>query len=472
MENYRILIVEDEIIIAAYLKELLTRLDFEVLDMVSNGEDAIQKALQHKPDLILMDILLSGNLDGIETAEAINEKSDIPIVYLTGNADINTVKRARESKPFGYILKPVNVQDLYSTIDTAIRRSELERKLIETNQELEKRNKMILESELKLVQKESIMKVMINSHKEAIFLIDREGIIIEANEEITRRLGKSYEELIGKNVFGLLPKELSESRKKNINEAIMTKKSIFFEDQRNSRNYENFVYPIFDQNGEVDKLSILAIDITERKKTFYEKEILLSEIHHRVKNNMQIIISLMSLQSQQIDDKVSQEKFNDSISRIKSMALVQENLYNNNDFDNIELSSYINKLIVEVNYAHRLNENVKFNINTENIQLNIEQAIPCGLMLNEILTNSFKFAFPENWKADPVINITAMQKDGIIEICISDNGIGIRGKRLIENKTLGMSLINLLITQLKGEIDFNFNEGTSYKIRFKGASLI
>ncbi|HOT44033.1 MAG TPA: response regulator [Spirochaetota bacterium] len=129
MKKNRILIVEDEAIIGMHLKSSLAGLGYDVVGLVKNAEEALRECGAQRPDLILMDIVMPGAMDGIEAARVIMKTYDIPVVYLTGNADMATVARARETNPYGYVIKPINAQHLFSTIDTALHRRALEMEL-------------------------------------------------------------------------------------------------------------------------------------------------------------------------------------------------------------------------------------------------------------------------------------------------------------------------------------------------------
>lgn len=197
-----------------------------------------------------------------------------------------------------------------------------------------------------------------------------------------------------------------------------------------------------------------------------EKEILLKEIHHRVKNNMQIISSLLNLQSKSINDEKIMHLFKESQNRVKSMALIHEKLYAESNFAKIDISSYIWSL---ANYLFRnfsdLSENIKLEINTEKIMLDIDSAIPCGLIINELVTNSIKYAFPD--KTSGKITISFKQQKNHNILTIKDNGIGIPAEIDINNiSTLGYDLVNALTDQLHGSLELNRSAGTEVKITF------
>ena len=222
---------------------------------------------------------------------------------------------------------------------------------------------------------------------------------------------------------------------------------------------------------------IEAYRIDQRRKlaekqievSLQEKETLLKEIHHRVKNNMQIISSLLLLQSQNIIDQKYLDIFNDSNNRILSMSLIHEKLYQSENLAQINIQGYINDLASNLMAAYGGKGNAELEINVENIPLNINYAVPCGLILNELITNSLKYAFPEDRHGK--IKIVFQKKDGnMIHFSVSDDGIGISRDMDIRNtKSLGMHLINALAeNQLHGEIILNRERGTEFQINFKG----
>ncbi|HEY9245268.1 MAG TPA: histidine kinase dimerization/phosphoacceptor domain -containing protein [Candidatus Methanoperedens sp.] len=222
---------------------------------------------------------------------------------------------------------------------------------------------------------------------------------------------------------------------------------------------------------------ILQAEITERKKAEHqlrqslkEKEVLLREIHHRVKNNMQIISSLLRLQSGCINEEKHLEIFKECQNRIISMSLVHEKLYNSKDFTRIDFKDYITDMVSVLFESYSVHtDNVKLNINVENIFLPIDSAIPCGLIINELVTNSLKYAFPDGRKGE--IKIELHKTEGnYLEILVSDNGIGMPDEFDFEKTdSLGLQLVSILgKNQLDGRIDLDLSKGTEFQIRFKG----
>jgi PAS domain S-box-containing protein len=210
--------------------------------------------------------------------------------------------------------------------------------------------------------------------------------------------------------------------------------------------------------------------IEQIKASLREKEVLLKEIHHRVKNNLQIITSLLNLQSRNIHDGESLKQFGNAKNRVRAMALIHEKLYQNGDYARINLSQYIATMLGELWANYQVPGHPSgANIYMDDVILTLDQAIPCGLIINEVITNSLKYAFPGEPKSDAVIKISARRETGgFVEIIIYDNGIGMAEEVDIKNsRTFGLTLINLLTTQIGGTVTIDRNGGTRVTIRFK-----
>jgi PAS domain S-box-containing protein len=208
----------------------------------------------------------------------------------------------------------------------------------------------------------------------------------------------------------------------------------------------------------------------EIKANIREKKILLKEIHHRVKNNMQIIVSLLNLQSAQIFDPQVQARLKESQDRIYSMALVHEMLYGTENLARIDFRQYIQNLVENIWQSHETNiPKTAFELAGEVIELDIEHAVPCGLVVNELFSNTLKHAFPKGWEGEPKIWISLKRIGHEIELIVGDNGIGIPKEKLDgKTQSLGLTLVDILgKEQLNGEINIQRDKGTVFNIRFK-----
>ena len=203
------------------------------------------------------------------------------------------------------------------------------------------------------------------------------------------------------------------------------------------------------------------------KKSLEEKDILLREVHHRVKNNMQIISSILRMQSRNIDDPKLKEILQESQNRIHTMALIHENLYNHESLANIKFSTYIKSLSGNIarTYAN-LHANIKFEYKMEDAYLPIDTAIPCGLIINELISNSFKYAFNGNSTGMIGIYFKELTKNAF-QLIVSDNGIGIPANiDITKTKSLGMKILHKLVQQIDGTIQSDFSNGTKFTITF------
>lgn len=224
-----------------------------------------------------------------------------------------------------------------------------------------------------------------------------------------------------------------------------------------------------------DRTKKLLNEVEVRKKaekiaqdSLKEKDMLLKEIHHRVKNNLQIISSILNLQSDGITDKDAINLFSDSQDRINSMALIHERLYRSSEFEYVDFSTYLTDLINYLISSHHA-ESSKIEVKTdiEKVNLNIETAVPCGLIINELILNSIKHAFPNNNSGYIKIELKKISGENKYKLSISDNGIGINNEMDIANSsTLGLQLVYNLVQQLDGKIDVNNTNGTRFDIYF------
>jgi PAS domain S-box-containing protein len=219
-------------------------------------------------------------------------------------------------------------------------------------------------------------------------------------------------------------------------------------------------------------------DITSRKmeedqiqRDLKEKKVLLKEIHYRVKNNLKIVCSLLSLQGDYIQDKNTRTIFNESLNRVRTIALVHEELYRSMDSVKISFKEYIETLVQYLCQVYNP-EPLKIEICThvEDVSFGIDLAVPCGLIINELISNALKHAFPPSFKGKGRIEITLHPKESSeIELIVKDNGVGISEKMSIHDKqTFGMQLVIILAEgQLKGKVFLERGEGTRFIIRFK-----
>jgi PAS domain S-box-containing protein len=215
----------------------------------------------------------------------------------------------------------------------------------------------------------------------------------------------------------------------------------------------------------------IILDITEQKRieaqlreSLQEKETLLREIHHRVKNNLQIISSLLYFQAKQVRDPESVQVFLEGQNRLRAMILVHEQLYSAANLSRVDFSSYVRLLVQQLAQSYsQLQQKIRLSVNSDEVQLPIEIALPCGMILNELLTNIFKYAYPNGQSGAAVVKIT--RRDTGIQLQVTDDGVGLPDTVDVTTPTsFGMQLINNLAAQVKGTVQYEQDHGTKVTV--------
>ena len=322
---------------------------------------------------------------------------------------------------------------------------------------------------------------LIETMNEGLLQVDNNDKIVFVNRRFCEMIGSTQDELIGNYAYKQFLSHYGKTGKEIKKIIALRKKGISsqYETQISTKSGELkwFIIdgsPIYDTNGKVIGSIGVHTDITERKKaeeqlqkSLQEKEILLKEIHHRVKNNLQIISSMLSLQTASIRDKKAIKILKDSQNRVKSMAQIYESLYRAKNLAHINFSEYIFDLSKELIHSYLIYDKlVELKHDIKKVFLSLDLAISCGLIVNELVSNSLKYAFPVNKKG--ILHIGLEKKNELIKLTIGDNGIGLPdGLDFRNSKTLGLQLVILLVKQINGVIDVNLNGGTKYTITFK-----
>ncbi len=333
------------------------------------------------------------------------------------------------------------------------------------------------EAERALRESEAIFHQMFEMSPHPMVIYDS-NTILSANPSSARLYrSSSSNDLVGRCIWDLIhPDSLVESREKmdqmvENREAVQIAELKLFAKDSTVLDVEIVSLPIVYEG--LPCVLTIGRDITEAKRaeerliaSLQEKEILLREIHHRVKNNIQVISSLLRLQSRYTGNQSLEDVFSESQNRLMTMALIHEKLYESKDLTRIDFQAYIDSLTWHLFQVFGISKNqITFLKNTERVLLPLDIAIPCGLLINEILSNSLKHAFPEGSKG--LIELSLVSLNGAAELTISDNGIGLPWP--IESKdfqSLGMHLIQTLVRQLKGHVTVRTSGGTSFHIKF------
>jgi len=317
----------------------------------------------------------------------------------------------------------------------------------------------------------------------AMVMIDRNGIMVLVNAQTERMFNYERAALIGQSVEILVPERFRQHH--------ASYRASFFGDSKprpmgvgrdlagcrsdgSEFPVEIGLNPINTEAGVMVLASI--IDITERQRSqqrledaLLEKTVLLNEVHHRVKNNLQVITSLLNLQADHAADPRLRAMLAESCGRVKAMALTHQLLYERKDFSRLDLGDYLERLMHSIRATYRGTGNritLRIVPAPESVQLDLERTIPCGLLLNELVTNSFKHAFPGERCGEILIKLSK-DGDGLISFSVADDGIGLpEEKELAARVSLGLQLVPLLVEQLHGTLKIERKKGTRFCVIF------
>ncbi len=336
----------------------------------------------------------------------------------------------------------------------------------------------LVEAEKNALRHQQLLQAIIDQSKSVIFIKDKEGRFKFVNKQFLSLFDVDASEVIGKRDSELIDEDDLQAMHQSDKQVWETGKPVEIEEHlrvdgetkiylttkvllKGIDQYENCVFG-------------LSTDITERKKmedelkeSLEEKQVLLSEIHHRVKNNLAIISGMMELEAMESDNSDLRRKLYDSQSRIMSIATTHEILYKEQNFSSVDFSTNIEKLVNSL--AETFDANVEINFDLKPVKLNINQAIPCSLLVNEIITNALKHAFTEfDEDEEPVIEIEVFEQNGRVNLTVQDNGKGLPFDYDIDrSESLGLKLVNVLKTQLNASLEVDTDQGTLFKISFE-----
>jgi len=405
----RILIADDSPANLQLLSKILIENGYSVRE-ASDGAAALRLARSESPDLIMLDVMMP-LLDGFETCRFLKsgaDTRDIPVVFMTSLAETSDKIKGFRMGAADYITKPFQVEEILARVKTLLALHAMRRRLEARNTQLERANE-----ELASVNSALSREIAERKLAEEALIQYRERLEVLVRER-TQELGRANASL---------------------------------------------------------KAEIIEREHAEEqvRASLREKEILLKEIHHRVKNNLQIISTLLDLQSEHIEDERSLRYFRDSQDRIRSMALVHEKLYQTRDFISINFGEYLANLARYLFNSYITDpDRISLKLDVAPATLEIDQAIPCGLIVSELVSNSMKYAFPDGRGGEIAVRLR-VEGDSDIELMVRDDGVGLPpGLDFRNTDSLGLQLVTMLVSQIRGEIEPGNEGGTSFTIRCRG----
>jgi PAS domain S-box-containing protein len=467
VEDLKILILEDVPFDAELINRELERSGMKFSSRrVEEEKEYLNELNEFKPDIILADHSLP-HFDGISALRiAKNKCPDVPFIFVSGKMGEDFAIEALKCGATDYVLKG-SLSKIVHAVNRALeevkehsKRKMAEEALRNSLRQLKEAQKIghIGSWEWDLKARE------LNCSDEFYNIMS-----LEPTE-----FGKSYQAMMD-----IIHPEDRQSVKESIMGAVNEQKP-FSNDYRlirpdgTVRILSSKGEVITDPNGKPLRIVGTEQDITEHKiaeekikSSLKEKEMLLQEIHHRVKNNLQVISSLLRLQSRFIKDQNSIDIFKETQNRVRSIAILHEKLYQSDNLAKIKIDEYVQILAEDLMYFYELEEsNINMILDIDDVSLNIETAIPCGLLINEMVANSLKYAFPNQKNGEIKIELHSNNEDQF-NLTVGDNGVGIPEEIDPEKaETFGMQLIKYLTKQLKGTIELDNNNGTKYQLKF------
>lgn len=332
-----------------------------------------------------------------------------------------------------------------------------------------------------LKKSERSYRTLVENLAQKIFLKDLDSTYISCNSAYAEYLGVQAHDIAGKTDYDFYPKEAAEKYRaddRRIMDSGLSDEIIETYDLEGMDGWAQTVkVPVRDDNGNVTGILGIFWDITDRKKaeddlrnSLKERELLIKEVHHRVRNNLQVIVSMLHLQLEKIKDHTSRDMFQHTTNRIYSMALVHEKLYHSPDFSRIPFKEYIRSMTAWLMCEYPYAAGVEIDLRMEDIDIGIDLAIPCGLIINELVTNAIQHAFQASCEGKCICLEFHPPVNGFYQLTVRDNGVGLPKELDMEDeksiKTLGLQLVRGLIRQLDGTLAVDRNEGTRFIIRF------
>jgi PAS domain S-box-containing protein len=586
MTKKRILIVDDEVLIADQLASFLETRGYATA-LTGSGEKAVQMLEEgFHPDLILMDIDLGrGRMDGTETARRVYRICDVPVVFHSCHSDESTIDKTKSVSKYGIIDKvPGNEVFLLATIEMAF--------------SLHEANRMLKESEERY-------RTLAEAAHDMIFIVDRDGKVEYVNTFGAGRYGRPVDSLIGQSIETLFSPENFKHQHKSIGTVLKTGNPTYREnrfrfpdtepwlgtwlvplkdamgrpravlgiardisdrknaeaalhesDERFRTLFENSTVGLYrtspdgrillantalvrmlgyhsfgemarrnlekngfepsyprdqfkksmEADGEVRGLesawkrldgkviyvreSAKAVrgpdgsiayyegtveNITEKKKAeestqkaLAEKDLLLRELQHRVKNNMALISSLLSLEMRNTAEPEIIRVFTEARDRIKSITQIYDTLYRSGSLKSVDFRETIHNLVKDLFKGYNAHPRVKFDIRADDVQIDLKKAVPCGLILNELISNALKYAFPKGKAGEVRVTFQKIGR-GRIEMSVKDDGVGFeRPFNIKDPKTMGLRIVVMMVSQIDGRLRVVHGGGTEFKITFPG----
>lgn len=463
-EEIRVLILEDVPLDAELIETQLRREGLQFTSKIVEKEDDYRRELvEFQPSIILADHSLP-QFDGITAMNLAREITpNTPFIFVSGKIGEDFAVEMLKEGATDYVLKN-NLSKLPHSVKRALEEAK------------EKLEKSVAEQALK--EREEKYRTLFEYFPNYVVVLGLDGKIIDLNHAAAKFSPLSRDDTIGMYFTDLqsITGEDSSYYQELFSKYLKGEDVGPFESRLISREGEIRLMEVYPapllKNGELFAVQVIAQDITERKKaeteinaSLKEKEMLLGEINGRVRNYMNMISSLLELQSVYMKNEENREVLKDNKNRVKSMLLIHDGFSQSEDFAIIDFSQYIKKLIELIVSSYHVDTNrINMKTRTDGLMLDIDAAIPCGLIINELLTNAVKHAFPGTSEGEISVEFGLDTHENNVLI-VKDNGVGLSDDiEFKDSGTMGFQLVNTLVNQLDGSIILSRDKGTTFQI--------
>jgi PAS domain S-box-containing protein len=450
----RSLIIEDSPEQAQLLIHELTAGGYELTyERVDTAEAVIAALERQNWDIVLSDHYMPGfsSMDALSLLQG--KELDLPFIIVSGHISEEEAVAAMKAGAHDYVMKD-KLARLVPAVERELKEAEERRKRKQT---------------------EALYHSLVEHLPQNVFCKDAAGRFTFANQRFCQALGKPLADIVGKTDADLFPPELARKHEQDDARVLQTGQMLETVEENPTADgkklYAQVIKtPLHDARGKIAGLQGIFTDITERKRaekatraSLEEKIVLLREVHHRVKNNLQIVISLLRLQAARTKNPEALDTFQETGNRIHSMALLHEALYRSQSLAHVNFADYIESLCSHLFRSHAPKAaRVKLERHLEQVSMDLDRAVLCGLIVNELVSNALKHAFPDERTGRIAVELRATPEEQIL-LKVTDDGVGLPwGLNIRQTKTLGHQLVWMLTEKLRGTLEVTRDRGTAF----------
>jgi PAS domain S-box-containing protein len=450
-DTKRILLVEDEEVVALGLSLALQSGGYAVTT-AAGGAEAVERVSEPGSEfhLVLMDLVLPGPMDGAEAARRIFSKRELPVVFLSGHDRPDVIQRTEEAFSFGFIPKQISRVGLLTAVRIALE---------------------LFASHRALGESEGRLRSLFETAAAGLAVTDLNGTLVQVNARMAEITGRTRGDLEGRQIWDIVHPDHRERARAQLMD-VANNRSVGY---RLEKPYvrpdgstvwvDSAVSPVCDRNGRVLQVAAVVVDISSRRSlevrlrdSIAEQETLLRELQHRVKNTLSTVASLVSLERQALQDSAGREALERVYQRIAGIVAVYDSLTAGPQGTEVDLRGVIDSLLDGLAAAYfRESDPVTIERRTESVHIDLRRAVSVGILVNELVTNAFKHAFPEGRPGRIRVACSPGPDGSRCTVAVEDNGVGYRAQTA--GTSFGRELVAMLVEQIGGTMGTSQNDG-------------